>query len=109
MLVKDPGARPTLSDMLTNHALLRVTVLQLERNMDWGESLVPGEDPKLEVSLEAQDKLQALFKKHSKDGLLSKTELASLLHKYEPESFWNGAARNTVSVCGGSRLAVFGL
>lgn len=92
MLVKDSGARPTLSDMLTNHALLRVTVLQLERNMDWGESLVPGEDPKLEVSLEAQDKLQALFKKHSKNGLLSKTELASLLHKLHPK--WDsGVAR----------------
>ena len=85
MLVKDPGARPTLSDLLTDHAMLRVTVLQLERSMGWEDSLVPGQEPDLEVSAEAQDKLRALFKKHSKDGLLSKTELASLLHKFQPK------------------------
>ena len=84
MLVKDPGARPTLNELLMDHAILRVTVLQLERSMGWEESLVPGENPDLEVSSEAQDKLRALFKKHSKDGFLSKTELATLLHKPRP-------------------------
>ncbi|CAL1136663.1 unnamed protein product [Cladocopium goreaui] len=85
MLVKDPATRPTLSDMLTDHELLRVTVLQLERAVDWKDSLVPGEGKELQVPAEAQDKLRELFKMYSKDGFLSRKELTSLLQKLHPK------------------------
>ncbi|CAK9063742.1 unnamed protein product [Durusdinium trenchii] len=85
MLVKDPGTRPTLSEMLTDHELLRVTVLQLERNVEWKDSLVPEELHSLEVPSESQEKLRELFKKYSKNGLLSRTELTNLLQKLHPK------------------------
>eukprot|EP00434_Breviolum_minutum_P013026 symbB.v1.2.011475.t1/scaffold770.1/size163962/11 len=85
MLIKDPVVRPTLSDLLTNYTLLRVTVLQLERAVEWKDSLVPGEEKELEVPAEAQEKLRELFKKYSQNGLLSRRELTRLLQKLHPK------------------------
>ena len=45
--------------------LVKVTVLQLERAVEWKDSLVPGEEKELEVPAEAQEKLRELFKKYS--------------------------------------------
>lgn len=66
MLVKEPQARPWLSQVLTEHELVRVTVLQLERSMAWAESLVPQEGKQdVLVPKEAEQKLRELFKRHS--------------------------------------------
>ena len=63
-----------------------MTVLQLERAVDWKDSLVPGEEKALEVPAEAQEKLRELFKKHSRDGrTLRRQDLTNLLQKLHPK------------------------
>lgn len=69
----------------TRGSVSEVTVLQLERAVDWKDSLVPGEGKELQVPAEAQDKLRELFKMYSKDGFLSRKELTSLLQKLHPK------------------------
>eukprot|EP00438_Fugacium_kawagutii_P025581 Skav215577 [mRNA] locus=scaffold2748:94123:102439:- [translate_table: standard] len=66
--------------------LAGVTVLQLERALEWKDSLVPGEEKELQVPAEAQDKLREVFKKYSKEGgYLSRHDLTNLLQKLHPK------------------------
>jgi len=85
MLVKDPSTRPNLSELLQEHELLRLTVLQLERSMDWTDSLVESHGKDWAVPSEAQEKLREVFAKYSKEGLLSRRELTNLLQRLHPK------------------------
>lgn len=89
VLIKDPLKRPSFDQVLLEHDLLRVAVLQFERDAEWADSLVPAREEASEfmpVGDDDTERILRIFRRfdYNADGLIDTEELSLVLNSLDP-------------------------